>query len=136
MPHVGDVFWFKSAHHAIYDHFPEGRVMRANDSFVDRRNTIIVEQSLVAEIPVEKKGRTTRHTFVAVQFINRDQVPLWTNYSRDGGTPWLRKDMKLSAAEKLRRDGVWFSAAMTAPWSTAISQQLAVLDGAASTASP
>lgn len=44
--------------------------------------------------------------------------------------------MKLSAAERLRRDGVWFSAAMTAPWSTAIRQQLAVLDGAASTVSP
>ena len=63
-------------------------------------------------------------------------MPLWTNYSRDGGKPWLQKGMKLSAAEKLRRDGVWLSAAMTAPWSTAISQQLAVLDGAASTASP
>lgn len=56
IPHRGDVFWFKSAHHAIYDTFPNGRNMRANDSFVDLTNTIIGEQSLVAEIPVEKRG--------------------------------------------------------------------------------
>ena len=111
--------------------------MRADDSFVDLSNPFIVEQSLVAEKDVEnKKGRTTRHTFVAVQFINSDQMPLWTNYSRYGGTPWLRKDMKLSAAEKLRRDGVLCRAASTASHSAAMSQQSAALDGAASTASP
>ena len=137
VPHVGDVFWFKSVHHAIYDNFPEGRVMRATDSFVDLTNTIIVEQSLVAGIVVgHKKGRKSRHTFVAVQFINIDQTPLWANYSKDGGASWLRKDFELTTAEKLRREGVVSRAPMTAPLSTAISQQMAILDGAASTASP
>ena len=100
--------------------------MRANDSFVDLRNTITVEQSLVAERVVEnKKGRKARHTFVAVQFINSDQMPLWTNYSKDGGPSWLQKDFELSAAEKPRREGVVFRA----PYDSSVADGYKPTDG-------
>ena len=62
VPHVGDVFRFKSVHHAIYDNFPDGSVIRAIDSFVDLYNPTIVEQSLVVSKVVFKSGGVSHGT--------------------------------------------------------------------------
>ena len=48
----------------------------------------------------------------------------------------MRKDFELTAAERLRRERDVSIAPLTAPLSTAISQQISILDGAANTGSP
>ena len=80
LPEPGECLLFRfpsslTFKHFVYDDFPEGRKIRADEAFVDFASPIYVEEVRTGEI----MGKM----FVAVAFMLDSGLTVWTNYSKE-----------------------------------------------------
>ena len=83
LPQPGDVMYFTSAHHAIYDTFPGGDYVRAKKSPVDLTAPFTVEEALVSPIVDKKKGTPT-NLFVGAKDLPRSKAERERERERGG----------------------------------------------------
>ena len=91
MPERGDWLHFKSPSHAIYDDFPNGNIVPAEEVYVDFTDHIVVYQHGRYSFDRWHNGKQKRvvSNYVAVQFKSScGSRFVWTNFSRDG-EQWL-----------------------------------------------
>ena len=80
LPVEGDALLFRYPNsvtfkHFVYDDFPHGRKIRANEDFVDFGSPIYVESV--------RTGLIRQKMYVAVSFTTDSNRIVWTNYSKE-----------------------------------------------------
>ena len=88
LPEHGDCLLFRfpsrpTFKHFVYDDFPSGRKVRADEAFVDFAEAIYVEEVRTAEI----RGKM----YVAESFVLSPGLTVWTNYSKEA-LKWMVKE--------------------------------------------